>query len=134
MSFLGLKSASASSFAMIYVRAKDGIPVGVREGILLAIGLFAFSAAHIFWSAEMDIMNPQNDQYGTMGEHSKNPNETKSTVLAFLIALLAAGISLLLFRENEVLCWIKFCAAGVALLALKLFTYIKKIQVYYKEK
>lgn len=127
-------SASASSFAMIYVRAKDGIPVGVREGILLAIGLFAFSAAHIFWSAEMDIMNPQNDQYGTMGEHSKNPNEFKSTVLAFLIALLAAGISLLLFRENEVLCWAKFCAAGIALLALKLFTYVKKIQVYYKEK
>lgn len=132
--FVSAGSAVASSFVMVYVRAKGGINIGEKEGVLLAIGLFAFSAAHIFWSAEMDIMNPQSEQYGTIGEHSKNPNEAKSTILVFVIALLAAGISLLLFRENEALCWIKFCAAGIVLFALKFFTYIKKIQVYYKEK
>ena len=127
-------SASAGSLAMVFVRSKVGVNVGVREGVLLAIGLFAFSAAHIFWSAEMDIMNPQSEQYGAMGDHSKNPNETFSTVLALLISVLCGVLTLLLFRENESLCWVKFCAAGVALMAFKVFTYLKKIQVYYKEK
>lgn len=126
-------SAAAASFAMVYVRSSE-VNVGVREGILLAVGLFAFSAAHIFWSAEADIMNPQSEQYGAMGEHSKNPNETFSTVLALLISVLAAVLTLLLFRENEPVCWVKFCIAGIAIFAFKLFTYLKKIQVYYKEK
>ncbi|MBO5790355.1 MAG: hypothetical protein J6R40_04275, partial [Clostridia bacterium] len=131
---VSLLSAAAATFAMVYVRSNAGINVGLREGVLLAIGLFAFSAAHIFWSAEADIMNPQSEQYGAMGEHSKNPNETFSTVLALLISVLAAALTLLLFRENESLCWVKFCAVGVVLFAFKLFTYLKKIQVYYKEK
>lgn len=127
-------SAAAGAFVMVTVRARVGVAVGVREGVLLGIALFAFSAAHIFWSAEADIMNPQSEQYGAMGEHSRNPNETFSTVLALLLSVLSAVLTLLLFRENEPVCWVKFCVAGIALLAFKLFTYLKKIQVYYKEK
>ena len=39
----------------------------------------------MFYSAEMDIMNPQAEIYATVGNYDDNPNEMKATVTAFII-------------------------------------------------
>ncbi len=108
--------------------------MNTTAGVLLGLGLFFFSTAHLFLSAELDIMNPQTEQYGAMGQHSHNPNETVSSVWAILLPVIVSAVFFFLLKENYATAWLKFCMAGALLCAFKVYTYLKKIRLYYKEK
>lgn len=108
--------------------------VGSVNLFLFAATEFLVFAMHAFWSAEMDIMNPQYDQYATFSEQSNNPNENKSSLLAFVLAFLFAIAIFLLVPEGVLLTWWKAFFVALGLLALKAFTFFLKIKVYYKEK
>ena len=125
----GITAAVAS-----VVFLKNRSMVAPSSAVYLAIGLFMYAVAHIFWSAEVDIMNPQTEQYGAMGDGHNNPNETKSTIIAFLLSIGVAAFSLFLFMENEPVCWKKFCYIGVALCLIRVYLYLQKVKLYYKEK
>ena len=79
-------------------------------------------------------MNPQNEQYATSGNEETNPNETKSTVFAFIISALATIISLLLFIENINVAWFKLMLIGLIFSVTRIYLYFDKIKLYYKEK
>lgn len=104
------------------------------ENILFALTAYAVYVCHLFWSAEMDIMNPQYTQYATFAEQSNNPNENKSTLLCFFLAFLMAIVLLLLSFEGMAVAWIKITAISLVLCAVKICTYFLKIKVFYKEK
>ena len=82
----------------------------------------------------MDIMNPQSAQYATTGEHTSNPNETKSTVIMFILSVIFVGIALFLSLENIKIAWIKVSIVALALLIFRIWSYLSKIKYYYKEK
>ena len=90
--------------------------------------------AHLFWSGELDLMNPQYDQYATFSEQSNNPNENKSTILAFALAFAYALFIFLLIGEGVNKTWTKALILSIAFAAFRIFTYFLKIRVYYKEK
>ena len=90
--------------------------------------------SHLFWSGEMDLMNPQYEQYATFSEQSNNPNENKSTLLGFFLAFIYTFIILLLMPEGMEKIWLKACVFSAGLAAFKIFTFFLKIKVYYKEK
>ena len=98
-----------------------------------ATAYFVF-LAHLFWSAELDLMNPQYDQYATFSEQSNNPNENKSAILTFVLSFAFAGVVFLLMGEGITKIWVKATVASAVLAALKIFTFFLKIKVYYKEK
>ncbi len=104
------------------------------ENLLFAVTSLSVYVCHLFWSAEMDIMNPQYTQYATFSEQSNNPNENKSTLLCFFLAFLAAVGLLLLSFEGMGTAWIKVAIVTVILCAVKICTYFLKIKVFYKEK
>lgn len=108
--------------------------IGVLNTILIYFSLLGFYVGHLFWSAELDLMNPQNEQYATTGEVSSNPNEKKSTILAFLIAFLVFAISLFFFMENQTYTWIKLAIIGVVFAVFRTHLYFTNIKVYYNEK
>lgn len=108
--------------------------LGTQSNVLFGCTAYLFFVTHLFWSAEMDIMNPQYTQYATFAEQSNNPNENKSTLLCFILAFLAAGVELLLALEGVNVAWIKVSLIALALCALKIWTYFIKIKVFYKEK
>lgn len=108
--------------------------VGTIELILFAVTVYALYVAHLFWSGEMDIMNPQYTQYATFSEQSNNPNENKSSVLAFALSFLISGGMLLLSFEDVSVVWYKIAAVAIVIAAVKIYTYFLKIKVYYKEK
>ena len=108
--------------------------VGSVDLLLFGLTAYGVFVAHAFWSAEMDIMNPQYEQYATFSEQSNNPNENKSSLLAFLLAFLFAFAIFLLVPEGIMLTWNKALAVAIALVAFKAFTFFLKIKVYYKEK
>ncbi len=101
---------------------------------MLFICLEGFYLGHLLWSAELDVMNPQIAQYATTGGHTNNPNELKSTLYAFLISALLSGLLLLLIAEGVTTFWIKAMIVGIVFFIIRLYFYVMKIKVYYKEK
>ena len=93
----------------------------------------------MIYSALLDIMNPQNEQYATTGVVNDNPNETKSTILAFILSFAFALIAFKLFDESGTQTG-AYLTACVKLLLIS-FTYctscvvlfFKKIKAYYYE-
>ena len=104
------------------------------ENVMLGLGVFFFYVMHLFHSAEMDIMNPQYEQYATFNEQANNPNEHKSGIMAIVIPLVVFVFGLLLSTQGGKAVWTKIALIGFALATFKGITYFSKIKVFYKEK
>ena len=102
--------------------------------ILLCVCLIAVQFGHVFWSVTMDIMNPQNELYATTGSVDDNPNETFSTISAFVISALLAFLSYLLFPEGLTKACVKLALIGLAFAIALIYMFVSKIKVYYYEK
>ena len=108
--------------------------IGFLSTLLMYLTIMGLYVGHLFWSAELDLMNPQNEQYATTGGSVNNPNERKSTIFAFIISALVFVISLLLFTENISVAWIKLCAIGIAFAVFRVYLYFTRVKLYYAEK
>ena len=113
--------------------------------ICFVLGVIGFEFGHIFFSASLDIMNPQNELYATEGSVMNNTNELKSTIVAFFIALLVSVISYFLLREcfdpsvqtggevgnlyNSV--FIKIAVGGIVFAFAMILLFIFKIKAFY---
>lgn len=102
--------------------------------LLIFIMIESLYIAHLVWSAEMDFMNPQTQQYQTTGTHSNNPNEVKSTVFSFVLSVMFALLTFFFISKSPNSVWIKLMLMAVAFCALRIYLYIIKIKVYFKEK
>ena len=85
-------------------------------------------------------MNPQNEQYATVGEEISNPNENKSTIMAFVLSFAIALVSYALFNESNaetgsfLLATIKILLISIAIFASSLTMFLLKIKAYYYER
>ena len=100
----------------------------------LILALMLIYLAHMFYSAEQDIMNPQSEIYATMGEHENNPNEMRSSVTAFIISFVIAGATFLLLSEGRGYVYLKLLLVGLAAVLYCAWSFFDKIKLYYKEK
>ena len=110
--------------------------------IIIGFAILFLHYGHMIYSALLDIMNPQNEQYESTGVVVDNPNENKSTILAFIISFAFALISFLLFNESGV----KYGDGNYLVACLKLLListiycgscvilFLKKINAYYYER
>lgn len=108
--------------------------IGTVATILLSISLILVYIAHLYWSAELDIMNPQNRLYQTTGKQQKNPNEIKSTLIAFLTSAIFAFISFFLMSENINVVFVKLLLISLAFCAARIYLFYTRVNLYYKEK
>ena len=108
--------------------------IGVTNLVLMLIGIGAIYLAHMLYSAELDLMNPQIEIYATVGSSDSNPNETKSTIWAFIISFIVAAAMLLLLLEGGKYTFLKLALVGIAVLAYRAWLFFTKIRLYYKEK
>lgn len=108
--------------------------LGQTNKICFSLTAIFIYLMHLLWSAELDIMNPQSSVYAMVGEHSNNPNETKSSVIMFVFSIIIVGIAIFLSIENISIAWIKIVVLSLLLFAFRLWSYLTKIKYYYKEK
>ena len=102
---------------------------------MLFIGIFFIYITHLFMCAEWDLMNPQIEIYATVGSNESNPNETKATAVAFGASfVIALIIMLLLFLHENQNVYFKLMLVSAAVMARKIYVFIRKIVLYYKEK
>jgi hypothetical protein len=102
--------------------------------LLFGGALYLLYVAHLFWCGEMDLMNPQYEQYATFSEQSNNPNENAASILTFLLAIIFAFVALFLSLEGVDGAWIKVTSLLFVIAAFRIFSFFVKIKVFYKEK
>lgn len=115
------------------VNALTSIKAG--DVAMLFIGIFFIYLTHLLMCAEWDLMNPQTEIYATVGSNDSNPNETKATAVAFGASFVVALIiMLLLFLHENQNVYFKLMLVSAAVLARKIYVFIRKVVLYYKEK
>jgi hypothetical protein len=105
-----------------------------NDAILIGTMIYGVYVAHLFSSAENDIMNPQYEQYATFNDQANNPNETGAGVSAIIMSAAVFAIAFFLSSRNDAGVWLKLAIVGALFAAFKVFTYFSKIKAFYKEK
>lgn len=112
----------------------------VAGAIMFGFAVLFIQYGHIIYSASQDIMNPQNEAYATSGSSFNNPNETKTTVVAFIIAFAVTLVSYLLFLESQKyydsynIAFLKILIISMLGFGGSLTLFILKIKAFYYEK
>ena len=104
------------------------------QGISIFLTLLGVYLGHMFWSASLDIMNPQTEQYVTTGTHVNNPNETKSTLIAFLMSAIMTFVFYFFISESSKYVFAKVLGIAVIYFGWNLYMYLSKIKTFFKEK
>ena len=105
-----------------------------NDAVLIGVMIYGVYLAHLFNSAESDIMNPQYEQYATFNDQANNPNETSSGVSALLFSAIVAFVAFFLSSRNDTGVWLKLAIVAMCLAIAKVFTYLSTIKAFYKEK
>ena len=99
----------------------------------LGIIYFFVNTAHIFWSFELDLMNPKFKEFAGNQAIDDNPNATKSIIIGAALAIIFAGLLIFFIFENQVLGWIRVIAIGFGFLMARLYLLVNKMNVYFSE-
>lgn len=134
MKLVPLFIASAVSLIASAIIFSTFIDLTAWQVVLICISLIGIQWGHILWSGMTDLMNPKNEQYATSGEMNDNPNESFSTISAFIVSAIYALYAFMLFPEGVTSACVKLCLMGVAFCAVLAYMYFQKIKVYYYEK
>ncbi len=135
---IGLIGAGFTTWILgqFYLGSAFGIPL-LKSADIFMIGLtiYMMYVAHLFSSAESDIMNPQYEQYATFSEQANNPNETMAAIMAILMSAIVFVIAFMFSSEDDLAgAWTKLGFVAIAVAAFKALTFFSKIKVFYKEK
>ena len=104
------------------------------EFVCVSIIGSALAIAHLLWSAEMDIMNPQSDQYATLGVDFDNPNVNKATIFSLLISVLFAFLMYFLAPSGLNATFIKIVILSIVFMGARMYLYFARVRLYYKER
>lgn len=113
---------------------KITLPLALVDIVLITLAIEFIFIAHMLYSAQLDLMNPQNQLYASVGSTVSNPNETKSTLYAFLISFLTAGVVFFLLLEGEGYVYVKLILVSLGVLIYRMWMFFSMLKLYYKEK
>lgn len=104
------------------------------DSICVFFMLLAIAGSHIFWSAEIDFLNSRAHIFRTEGAAGRNPNELKSTILAFALSGLTFGLVIFFLLDASSFVWLKLCLVSLAFFAYRMYLFYYKTKVLFKEK
>ena len=110
------------------------LPLEIGEIVMIIASIAMIYVAHLFYSAQLDLMNPENQLYSSVGSTVSNPNEMRSTVWAFLISFVTAGVVFLLLNEKSGNVYEKLIIVSAAAFIYRTSTFFTMLKLYYKEK
>ena len=122
--------AIAATSVILYMT----LPLGALDITLIIVSIELIYLAHMFYSAQLDLMNPQNQLYASVGSTVSNPNETKSTLYAFLFSFLTAGVIFYLLLEASGNVYWKLLLVSAAVFVFRVHRFFTMVKLYYKEK
>lgn len=112
----------------------DVAGLSAADAIMLAFVVLFLGLAHLLWSAEMDVMHSQSDQFATVGVSFDNPNERNSTIIGFLMSGIAAFLTYFIMNEGQTKAIFKIMLVALVFLAARVWLFFTRIKLYYAEK
>ncbi len=108
--------------------------LSVLNKIVIFISLFILSLLHLFWTAEIDFSNLQIQNFHSFGRAGINPNELKSTILAFAISLITFAVTAFFLIKDYENFYLKLLIVSTVILAVRIALFHYKAKVLFKEK
>ncbi|MGI6782001.1 MAG: hypothetical protein ACOX56_04175 [Acholeplasmataceae bacterium] len=99
---------------------------------LLLIAILLVNAGLIFWSLQIDIMNPKLREYAASGDSSSINNASRSILIGFVMTILfTALVVIILFAKGDpVWKWVKIIGIALAFMLARMYlfnSYLKNI-------
>ena len=110
------------------------LPLATMDIVMIISSIALIFIAHMFYSAQLDLMNPKAQLYASVGSTVSNPNETKSTVSAFVISFLTAAAVFFLLFEGAGHVYHKLILVSLAIMIYRTWMFFSMLKLYYKEK
>lgn len=138
--YLACSILSIIACGIVFANFTADTELGSLCPVLLTFTVCFLQIAHLYYSATLDIMNPQNETYATTGRSENNQNENRSTVVAFVGSALFAFVSYLLMAEchlhdgNYIIAFVKMLLIGLFAAIACFYLFVMKIKAYYYEK
>lgn len=107
--------------------------LGVGSCLLLFFAMLFVTCSHMVWSAEIDFLKPNSNVYKTDGIAGINPNELKSTFLAFIMSGLTFGIILFFLMDGLNYVWLKVFLIALVLLLFRIYLFYVKSRTLFRE-
>jgi len=128
-----------ATFGLLSIIATFGVlvitlPLEMSEIVMIIASVAMIYVAHLFYSAQLDLMNPQTQLYASVGSTVSNPNEMKSTLWAFVISFVTAGVVFFLLFEKSGNVYTKLIIVAAAACIYRTYTFFEMLKLYYKEK
>ena len=98
---------------------------------LLFFSFYFLYIGHLLWSAEMDYMNPKVELYAEVGGAiSINPNEAKSSALAFILSFLFAYLVFFFVGQSVTDGFYRVLIVSALFLLARIVLFVRKIRAY----
>ncbi|MCD8206019.1 MAG: hypothetical protein LUD29_05345 [Clostridia bacterium] len=107
--------------------------MGALDSVLIILTELAVAFGHLFWSAEIDFMNPKPQVYSTSGAAGVNPNEVKSIALSFFLSIITMGVFLFFLMYDASYVYIRVFILAAIFVAYRLIVFKFKSRVMYEE-
>ena len=131
------------TFAILLVSSN----LGFMNSLFMILGIICIYVSHLMYSAELDLLNPQYEIYATVGASDSNPNETKSTLSAFIVSFLVAIVVVILLLDKSAgidvikisdslslkTVYLKLFLLALGYAIYRVCLYFSTIKLYYKE-
>ncbi len=124
-------SLMAIIVSCIVIVTTTGIPA-IHVLIIFFI-LLLINTSHIFWTFQLDLLNPRLNDYAATGNILDNPNVSKSILFGLLLALFLGFTSFIVFNSPEyssdIFKLLGFC---LGFLALRIYLFLINLKVYFE--
>lgn len=106
--------------------------VDVWSAIGFTFVMLLFNTAHIFWSFQLDILNPRLNEFAQTGNANDSPNIGRSLLAGVLIAICVGVFAAFFMLDDLAGGWIRLIAVAVVFFAIRLFLFMANLKVYFK--
>ncbi|MFA6800940.1 MAG: hypothetical protein WCR19_02385, partial [Acholeplasmataceae bacterium] len=108
------------------------LPIFDSQSIwLLFVFVILVNSGHIFWSFQLDILNPKLSDYAATGSLSNNDNVSKSISVGLVLSLGFAILSLVLFIFMAEIAWIVLIILAILFLMLRFYLFRVYLKAYF---
>jgi len=105
--------------------------VATNHAVQIYILVMLLYLAHMLWSFDLDLSNPQHKKYDG-GNFTNNPNETKSSIIGFVLAFIIFVAALTFLMENSATAIWKTIGIAIIILVARIFLNRARMKVLYK--
>ena len=115
-----------------FILFRIALPVfNVNDIWLLFIFAFFFNASQIFWSFQIDILNPKLSDYAATGSLSNNDNIAKTLSNGLVASLIFTIISIFVFLIFEPIAWLILIVMAFIWLVFRFWSFKTYLDAYF---